>query len=86
MLNGSGCSNLLNNISHNYPLGQSTGGGINVTQSGGATLALERGSAALGASAATVLDVNSTDSETPTAVIGTVTVVENGSCVLPATP
>jgi hypothetical protein len=64
----------------------STGGGILAEQLGSATFQLERGSQSLATPAATVLALNNVAPETPTAVNGTVTVVENGSCLLPSAP
>jgi hypothetical protein len=84
--NGTACTNLLGNFSHNYPLGQSFGGGIVLTQAGSAVVDLEIGAAGGGSDAATVLDVNHPEVETPTSVVGTVGVVANGTCLLPSAP
>jgi hypothetical protein len=80
---GSACSNLLNNISHWFPIDVGPGGDMHLEQSGSATVSLERGAAALGTPPAEVLALQNSE---PTSVAGTVAVVENGSCVLPSAP
>ena len=87
---GTLCGNVLGNLSHWYepnsptPI-DSSGGGINLLQAGNGAFALERGSAPIGTPAATVLQTNN-PTLTATALSGAVTIVENGSCLLPSIP
>lgn len=86
---GTICGNLLGNLSHWYPTTVGAGGGIRAQQSGVGVFQLERGSEPLASPAATVLSVNNSThpvGASLTTLLGTVAVVENGSCVLPSAP
>lgn len=86
---GTICGNVTGNLSHWYPTPVGAGGGIRAQQSGVGVFQLERGSEPLASPAGTVLSVNnSTHPVGPslTTLLGTVAVVENGSCALPSAP
>jgi hypothetical protein len=84
------CANIITNNSHHYPNGPA-GGGVLAQQAGGATFRLELGNADVGDPPATVLQRNQLLSQAPlvqteTQVTGTLSVVANGSCLLPTAP
>ena len=86
---GAMCGRVAGNLSHWYPTSVGVGGGIQALQSGAAVFELERGSEALATPAATVLQLNNathTAGASQTAVVGSLVVVENGSCLLPSAP
>ncbi|MEZ5287545.1 MAG: hypothetical protein R2712_22635 [Vicinamibacterales bacterium] len=87
---GSTCANVLTNISHLYPTNITPqGGGIRLEQGGSGVFTLERGAATLGTAADVVLGTNNpapTGTDMVTAVAGALTVVENGTCLLPSAP
>jgi hypothetical protein len=76
------CANILDSLSHHQP-GDHSNAALLVQQANGATFRLERGRAALTDPPATVLDVNGRG-DTTIQVLGTLSIVENGTCQLPA--
>ncbi len=82
------CANISPNTFHWIPIDNGTGGGISLQQGAGSMVALERGSQALGTAAADVLAANNGPYDSlpgsTTSVSGTVTVVENAACLVPA--
>ncbi len=89
-LSGAMCASVANNISHLFPVGVSPqAGGIRAAQGGSGLFNLEQGNQPLGSSAATVLQANNpapTLSVMVTEAIGAISVVSNGSCVVPSAP
>ena len=95
---GTICTNVGPNTFHWVPIGLGTGGGVVLERGGSSTFTLERGTSSLATPASTVLaTANGPHSGGPapgppdlpgstTSVIGTITVVENNSCILPSAP
>lgn len=77
------CTNVRDNTFHWLPT-SGTGGPLLVRQGNGAAFRLERGAALLSDPVATVLTTN--NPLTTNQVIGSIAVVENGTCVLPSAP
>lgn len=86
---GALCANILNTVSHWYPLVEPQGGGIRLEQASNGTVSLERGSEPLATPAGMVLSANNPappSTTMVTEVLGAVTVVENGTCLVPTVP
>ena len=77
------CTNIVGNTFHWDP--PSIGGPMLVTQSNGAAFRLERGVSSLEDPPSTVLTANN-NAQTLNQVLGSLTVVQNGTCLLPSAP
>ena len=89
-LAGSICASTANNISHLHPVGVSPqAGGLRLAQAGSALFSLEQGNQPLGSSPSMVLSANNPApvlSVMVTEALGSISVVPNGSCVVPSVP
>lgn len=77
------CANINANLLH-HP-GDAPGASLRLEQGGGATVRLERGAASLASTPLVVLQTNN-PAQTFHQVSGTVSVVENATCLLPSAP